>query len=240
MSLNTKESPEMLPPTTEAIQLCTNDTLTMCMQELQAFPFDFDTLALDFEKTRIFKSRRYVGGNITGMMFELHVKRALREIVYTNPAIQNNKISHNTKTEHFEFKKKHRQLIAYTRGKKITETISEYDVLSVIQEDDGLPLPVLWEAKIANIKQRGTGKLSKGSFRNVMEIEIIQKSFEPLQEFFKTHRFGYVIVANSDAINPLSTSQQDFLDRGGHILPLPITERTFRKHVLKQALQRRW
>lgn len=217
-------SPEILEPQLD-VHLVTTPTLRKIVYELK-YHHKPDWIAIS-KKVKNATTASADPHQISGAMAEIDIRMFLEKSSRASQgSIVVDPIAHNSKTERFLFARTTENTFVVVDPQK-QERIIEYDVLTVI---DGIP--VVWEVK-SQIRKRSRNNKGKGhSLNEVLRIKHINQLFTPLQEYFDSKDFGYVVVATKEVIRPASPLQQGFCKNGGILIPHPASAAEFNLQAL--------
>ncbi len=168
--------------------------------------------------------------SIVGTIAEVHLQETLTELakryqgrVITNP------IKDGTESEKFTFRRDTRNRF-YACDKETGNSTAEYDMITEI---DGLP--TVWEIKL-NPQRSGGEKQNR--LRGLLRSNNINQRFHPLRDYYGNNEFAYIIIAAQEAINPSSGLYQDFIKKGGIVIPFPLSTLEFKVRVLEARLRK--
>lgn len=174
-----------------------------------------------------FSSERVVKATINesivaSMLSEMWLRERLSDICGVNPRIDLDPIRNKVITSNYVFMKIYDNIVVFRRKKG--KPYSDFDCVILIDN-----IPVLFEIKLARYKGTGYKKPHYNVAPN-MEMDRINHVLDPLKEYFRTDQCAYVLVISKDQIKPTSPIQQEFLRRGGFLVPFYTTRSEF-KHL---------
>lgn len=193
------------------IELTTNRTLCDLAGFIGNTPVEFDALTRhgDFAID---------DSNIPGLYAERHVIYVITQASQTGIVgdVELDPIPEGTETKTYRITRSNthgKGWHAVTKRDKKART--EYDGLGIA---DGLAFAV----EVKSGKSTSTLKFDDTALR---------KKFHPLQEYFRTDRFGYLAASPRNAMTGIRLER--FKERGGVVVQFPITRGAFRSESLK-------
>lgn len=146
--------------------------------------------------------------NAHGLYGEMHVQKLIRN------AKRPNILGERIKTDLIPDGKRKGKYIFYA-GEWGSTVVKGRDKMPIVEYDDLLEidgLPVVIEVKRNSLNS--LGKLNKA-----LSDERITKIFAPLEEYYETKTFGYVVVTSQECIKKDQDLQNAFKERGGILIP---------------------
>lgn len=208
-------------------QLITNPTLEEIIGQIQNTEVGWnDLISRSLQAYSFYLPRG--NNNLTGTIGELILSEALKEIASKNERVQLNPIPSATISGGFIFSPSSipgGMMVFQDTGPKI-RSYCEYDALISVED-----LPIIFEIKMTTSQNSDTG------LGRALDIDKIARKLLPLERYFASRDFGYVVVAPRNAIQDRHPRHIEFKDMGGSFLPLSIKLKNYRAAVRKAQEQ---
>lgn len=194
------------------IRLETNPTLLALTDYLVADGIPWGETA-DYYKQLIDTGRfRYGRKHFVGDFIEIGMNICLDNFAKGNQGVTLDPIAGGEASDQYRFRKGTRGLYAAAFrsdafGKMRWEDVAEYDRIAVIEG-----LPCVFEAKAGRKASRGRDSVAQS-----IAQKRIDEDLSPLQEYFNSDTFGYVLATNSNIITNTNL-QEEFQQRNGLLL----------------------
>ncbi|HZJ18429.1 MAG TPA: hypothetical protein VFD45_02315 [Patescibacteria group bacterium] len=147
-------------------------------------------------------------GDTLGQLAETHVSLTLKMLSLEHPDLIVNPIPSGTETEDYVFRQYGHNYIAH--NKRTGAAHIEYDALTLV-----CGLPVIWEVKLGH------------SFVEALKTTRISNISKPLIQHYHDSALGYVVITPKDSLNRSSKSQEEFTNKGGVMVTIPVTKTEF-------------
>ncbi len=202
----------------------TNPHLIQLAEFLVTRPRDFD---------RVFRQitagvRQTIGNasapeNVRGALLEAYVRYMIERSMGGRSGVETNPIPDGEENGRYLFKRKVGGGIeAIDKERLLTvgvnPVVAEYDTIFIVDKD--LPTEVRVVGEVKSVKKRG-----RESFASLFGVSAsdIGKKLDPLVSLWGRKRFGFMAVGLSDTVVTANGFGQEFADRGGVMVPLPIS-----------------
>lgn len=209
------------------VRLTTNPTLNQLVDTIANKPIDWEVFEAYLRGKGLKADQIKAVGGAQGALWELYIDMMIALFAERRYDIRINPIPDGTKTTSFEFyhsdMSKGGRFSVRQGHSGQTHTIADYDELLEIEG-----LPVVFEVKSSVRKSK---KYRAATRKNpILRRSYIVRFSTPLAEYYKKDKeidIGYAVFLMPEAISKTSSTQQDFIDRGGILRHLPTTSEVF-------------
>lgn len=199
------------------IHLSTNSSLERAVNEVANTYPDWDRIARIFMSTNTYRRQGYASDKLPGLLSEIYLDLLLRDFAVSDQTVVHNPIPFNSRGNNYRFG------VGRFGHYEVKELLSmrtyvEYDALT---RNDGLI--TAWEITLKSRRHGGSkqnGRSISSSPLNAI-FGYADQRLLPLHDYYGIRDLGYIVVVAADAYMPnVSSAQESFIQRGGHIVPL--------------------